>query len=510
MIAAAAAVLAASLASAPIDTAYRVALDLLYDGQPGRAEKQALALAASAPDDPLGPYPLALILCWRAEQQPEGSVAEKSFLAQVERLLRQAESQLEKDPANARARLARGAGFGVRSRYHMIRYHKREAARDAVKMREDMLAVRRLDPGCKDALFGLGLYDYFADILPRYLKLLRLFTGLPGGDRARGFAAIEETAETGDLHATEARIQLFEIYSYWEPHPDRALREIQRLRKRYPGWPLWGLKLAEHLRARMGLYPEAARVARELLETGDQGDPNYAGASAAMAHLSLGEALLLDLRLSEARRELLLVPDGVPEAPWVAARARLSAGRSLELAGDRRAALLLYRQATALGDREVARRAESLLRQPIPAGEVAGSQLLARARRLEEAGRPQEALELWRQLRVAWPESQEAALHLAEHELLRGQPETARTAVVSVAGEEKVEPPWLRPWSWLLLGHLKDLDGSRGAAVEQYKKVLDQPCGQSGLAARAEAALHRPFSREGPRDQSPSPSKHSK
>jgi tetratricopeptide (TPR) repeat protein len=503
---AAAAVLAVSLASAPIDTAYRGALDLLYDGQPEKAEKQALALATSAPDDPLGPYPLALILCWRAEQQPEGSVAERSFFAQVERLLRQAESLIEKDPENARARLARGAGFGVRSRYHMMRYHKREAARDAVKMREDMLAARRLDPDCKDALFGLGLYDYFTDILPRYLKLLRLFAGIPGGDRARGFAAIEETAENGDLHATEARIQLFEIYSYWEPHPDRALREIQLLRKRYPGWPLWGLKLTEQLKDRMGLYPEAARVARELLETGDRGHANYAGTSVAMARLALGEALLLDLRFGEARRQLLLVPERLPEAPWVAARARLLAGRSLELAGDRDAAKLLYRQAAGLGDRELARRAESLLRQPIPAGEVAGSQLVARARRLEEAGRSQEALELWRQARAAWPESREAALHLAEHELLRGQPETARAAVVSIAGQEKVEPPWLKPWSWLLLGHLNDLEGSRGAAVEQYKKVLDQPCGQGELAARAEAALRRPFSREGLRDPVPSPS----
>lgn len=507
---AAAAVLAASLASAPIDTAYRAALDLLYDGQPEPAEKQALAAAASAPDDPLGPYPLALILCWRAEQEAEGSATERALLTQVERLLRKAEDHLRKDPANARALLARGAGFGVRSRYHMIRYHKREAARDAVKMREDMLAVRRLDPSCKDALFGLGLYDYFTDILPRYLKLLRLFAGIPGGDRGRGFAAIEATAEVGELHATEARIQLFEIYSYWEPHPDRALEQIQKLRQRYPGWPLWGLKLSEQLRDRMGLYGEAARVARELVETGRTGHPNYVGVSAAMAQLALGEALFLDLRLEEARRELLLVPERLPDAPRVAARSRLLAGRCLELSGDRESARLLYRQAAGLGDREQARRAEALLRSPTPAGEVAGTQLMARARRLEESGQSEDALPLWRQVREAWPQSREAALHLAEHELLHGQPERARSPALRVAAEEKVEPPWLEPWSHLLLGHLLDLEGSREAAVEQYKKVLERRCGQGRLATRAEAALRRPFSRGGTRLPSPPSSVHPK
>jgi len=368
-------------------------------------------------------------------------------------------------------------------------------------MLEDMLAVRRLDPSCKDALFGLGLYDYFADILPRYLKLLRLFMGMPGGDRGRGFAAIEETAEAGDLHATEARIQLFEIYSYWEPHPDRALQEIQKVRKRYPGWPLWGLKLVEQLKDRMGLYPEAARVARELLELGEKGHPNYGGTAASMARLALGEALLLDLRLSQARHQLLLVPERVPQAPRVAARARLLAGRSLELAGDREAAKVFYRQAAGGGDPEVARGAESLLHRSIPANEVRGAQWVARARRLEEAGRPQEALGLWRQAQAVWPESREAALHVAEDELLRGRPEAARTAIVSIAGEENLVPPWVKPWSRLLLGHLKDLEGSRAAAVEQYETVLDQPCGRSELAARAEEALRRPFSRETPREQ---------
>ncbi len=507
---AAAAALAASLASAPIDAAYRGALDLLYDGQPEKAEKQARALEASADADPLSPYPLALILCWRAEQESEGSAIERAFLAQVERLLRKAEDYLGKDPANARALLARGAGYGVRSRYHMIRYHKREAARDAVKMREDLLAVRRLDPGCEDALFGLGLYDYFTDILPRYLKLLRLFAGIPGGNRARGFAAIEAAAQTGQLHATEARIQLFEIYSYWEPHPDRAFLQIQSLRQRYPGWPLWGLKLTEQLRERMGLYGEAAGVARELIETGQAGHPNYTGVSAAMARLALGEALALDLRLDEARRELLLVPERLPEAPRVAARSRLLAGRCLELAGDREGARLLYRQAAGGGDRDQARRAETLLRQPIPASEVAGIQLTARARRLEEAGRSQEALPSWRRLREVSPQSREAALHVAEHELLHGQPDKARGAIVSIAAEEKLEPPWLEPWSRLLLGHLLDLEGSREAAVEQYKKVLERKVGQTGLATRAEIALRQPFSRSGARDSVPEKVMHSR
>ncbi len=490
-----AAVLAASLTWAAQDAAYKDALDLLYDGQPHRAEARAAAVADAFPQDPLGPYPLALVLCWKAEAQTEGSAAETAFFAQVERLLRHVEGHLKKDPKDPRAILARGAAYAVRTRYHMMRHHKRESARDAVKMREDFMTVRRLGHDSEEVALGLGLYDYFADILPRYMKLLRVFAGIPGGNRERGLAAIQEAADSEGLHATEARIQLFEIHTYWEPHADRAADDIRRLRKQYPGWPLWGLKLAEHLRDRMGLYREAAHAAREVLQAGARGHPNYAGTSLAMARLSLGESLLLDLRLAEAQRELLRVPE-VAEAPRVTARARYLAGRSLELAGDRPAALRLYQQAVQGGDKETKRRAEAGLRRAIPIAEIQGTQMLARARRLEEAGRHREALEQWHRAHAAFPESREAALRVAENELSTGDPETARAMLAAFArdDDENLEP-LLRPLGILLVGQLADLDGERESAVRLYKKVLHQPYGRSEIAARADDGLKQPFTR---------------
>ena len=396
--------LAASLVVAPAadalrrpqDAALRAALDLLYDGRPDDARRALAEVGRQAPQDPVRAYLEGLVEVWRLEQKPPSAAADRAFLERADEALRLANAALAADPADPRALLARGATQGIRSRFHLFRGQRTDAARAAARMREDLCRLGEAVPGSADAAFGLGLYDYYADVLSRFAKVLRFLAGLPGGDRARGLALIESAGEGSLFHDDEVQAQLYEIYAFYEDKPDRALAEARGMRRRHPGWPLWGLRLAEHLRDRMGLYAESARVGRELLETAERGNPNYQGAALLQARVSLGESLLLDLRFADARRELLAVKDGGPELAPVVARARLLLGRCLESEGDREGAVAHYRRAAQAADREVRRQAEAALRTPMPAAEVEGLSLVAQARRLHEAGRQREAAEVYR------------------------------------------------------------------------------------------------------------------
>jgi hypothetical protein len=411
----------------------------------------------------------------------------------VQRAVALANLRLRDEPEDARALLARGAAWGVSSRYHMFRRHKSEAARDGARMRQDLLAVRRLEPQNKDALFGLGLYDYYADVLPRLFQLLRVFAHLPGGDRERGLALIEQAREGSVLHGTEVRSQLYEIYAWHERRPDRALAEIRALHVRHPGWPFWGLKLAEHLRDRMGLYAESATVARELMESEERRKGRADGVAAAMARVSLGESLLLDLRLSDARQALLPVREGPAGAPELGQRARLLLGRALELEGDREGAEPHYRRAAAGPDRQLRKEAQTALARPRAVHEVRALQLLAEARRLRERGRVEAATEAYRDAWQLWPRCQEAALRVAEDDIRQGRRDRAAELVDELTREDEPAPPWVRPWSWLLRGQLLDLSGERSAALAQYRRVLAEPHGQDELRERAAEGLRQPF-----------------
>jgi len=497
-------VLAALLAAAPAvpdalgrpqDKAYRQALDLLYDGRPEQALLDLAEARKGAPGDPVGPYLEALVTVWRLEQRPPSTNADRELFRRVDEATRLANQALAKDPQDLRALLARGASQGVLSRHHLSRLQRTDAARTAVRMREDLTKVHEADPACVDALFGLGLYDYYADVLPRLAKVLRFLARMPGGDRERGLRLIVSAGEGSLFHDDEVQAQLYEIYAFYEKDPDRALAEVRGMRRRHPGWPLWALKLAEHLRDRMGLYAESAAVAREAVEAGQRGQASYQGAEGTLARISFGESLLLDLRFAEARRELLLVKEGPPELAGALLRARLLLGRALEREGDREGAVAHYRRAATAADRDVRRQAEAALRTPLAAAELEGVALVAQARRQREAGRRREAAELYRRATRVWPASLEARLLAAEDDLLHGDPDDAQDAVDDVEDEDDPQPPWLRPWSHLLRGHLLDLDGQRQRAVDQYKKVLESPYGQTELRERAEDGRRRPFRR---------------
>jgi tetratricopeptide (TPR) repeat protein len=491
----AAATLQATPAASPPPSlaAYRAALDHLYDGRADVALDQLTELGAGPPEDPLGVYLQALVLCWRLEQRPESAALDREFVQRVGRALSVADERLKRDPADVRARLARGAAHGVRSRFHMARGERGNAARDAVRMREDLMQVRALSPGHREALFGLGLYDYYADVLPRVAKVLRFLARMPGGDRARGLAMIEEARDGAALHEVEVKAQLYEIYAFYEERPDLALQEIRGLHRRYPGWPLWSLKLAEHLRDRLGDYRESAAVAAQTIAPPRRSGP----VAVALARLSLGESLLLDLRPVEARRAVLPVKDGLPGMPALAARARLLLGRSLEMEGDRDGAEAHYRVAADATDRDTRRLAERALANPRPPGEVRALHFLGEARRDLETGREREAAANYRDALEAWPSSPEAALGVADAAIGDGELERARGLLRGLDTDGLRAPPSLRAWSHLLEGELLDLEGRREPAVQLYKKVLQDPCAAAGVKQRAGVLARTPFRRLG-------------
>ena len=70
---------------------------------------------------------------------------------------------------------------------------------------------------------------------------------------------------------------------------------------------------------------------------------------------------------------------------------------------------------------------------------------------------------------------------------------SSSSASVRPAVEKKIRPPWARPWSSLLWGELLDLEGRREEALQEYKKVLQEPYGREALRERAEEGMRRPF-----------------
>jgi tetratricopeptide (TPR) repeat protein len=168
-------------------------------------------------------------------------------------------------------------------------------------------------------------------------------------------------------------------------------------------------------------------------------------------------------------------------------------GRALELEGDRDGARAHYERAQAGPDRELRKQAQAALRRPLPADEVRASHLIAEARRARERGDAADAADAYRQALRVWPRSQEAALRVAEDDLAHGRRAAATDALEDLARDRDPEPPWVRPWSFLLRAEALDLEGERDAALDAYRKALADPHGQEDVKLRAAEGLRRPF-----------------
>ena len=451
---------AQSAAGRPHDSEARAALSLVYDGDFRGAEARLAALARAHADDPVLPYLQALAREWRLEQDAASRAHDAEVLAFADRALALAGRPPAGEDGASRGLLARGAAHGLKSRLHLFRWEKRPASREAVRMREALLAARSAGADVVDLDFGLGLYDYYADTLPRFFKVVAFVLRVPGGDREKGIRSIARVARGGSLfHDDEARVQMYDIHSYFERRPDRAVHWIREMWRLHPGWPLWGLKLAQLLGEPMGLWAESATVAGEIVATAERGEhPNYQPVVADMARVLLAEALLGDLHFEEARRAASAASP-VPGSTWVAERRERVLARCRDL-----------------GSRE-------------SSAEARGLALLARARRQRERGEEVEAEATCLQAFQVHPASDEARLCAARESLRAGRAAAARvlaSAVLDGGGEA-----WLRPFARLALAHALESAGSRTEALASYRRAWEEPLGRAAIRAEAAAALRR-------------------
>ena len=348
----------------------------------------------------------------------------------------------------------------MKSRLHLFRWDKGPASREAVRMREALVAARAAGAEGLDLDFGLGLYDYYADTLPRFFKLVAFVLRIPGGDRERGLERVARVARGGSLfHDDEARVQMYDIHSYFERKPDRALHWIREMWRRHPGWPIWGLKLAQLLGEPMGLW--AAERRRRA------GDPRHRGGGPPARTTSRSwrpwrgcswrrrsSATCASRR--RARRHGRV--SGAPATPWVRERAER----------------VLARCATSSAGRALPRRSRS--RCSRGRGGCASGATSPPPRR--PVGR-----------RSVFPTSDEGRLCAARESLRRGRPEAARELARAVLDGEGT--PWLRPSARLVLAQALESEGERARALDLYRRAWEEPLGREALRAEAAEAIRR-------------------
>ena len=260
------------------------AMDDIYGGDPDAAIPIARGVQQARPEHPLG-YLLegealwwkrycaaceikyGMVEAWQRGKAPE----DEAYLAVADKEIAAAEGLLAKSES-AEMHVYAGMGYALKARAYALRSENRNVARVAVKGRAEMLRALELDPQMGDASAVLGVYNYYVDTLSPMVKVLRVFMGIPGGDKQEGVEQLQEGANHGVLMAVDAPFILARALRQYDQKYEQALAIAEPLATRYPRNPLF-LLLAGNLSLELGRNARAAEYFHSAREAAGSASP---------------------------------------------------------------------------------------------------------------------------------------------------------------------------------------------------------------------------------------------
>jgi len=231
---------AALTGGAKLATAYRSILSAQFD----RADAEIKQACPPAPAEAcrvLG----VVSLWWRIQIDPDNRSRDSLFNERAQAAIAAAEAWTKRDPRNAEAWFYLAGSYAPLLQWQVLRGERIGAARNGNRVREALEHALKLDPSLADAQFGIGVYQYYADVAPAAAKVFRWLLLLPGGDRVKGLRAIETTSRSGELMRDEAAFQLYQIDIWYEHKPMEAIALLRALDERHPTNPLLMQRIAE-------------------------------------------------------------------------------------------------------------------------------------------------------------------------------------------------------------------------------------------------------------------------
>jgi len=471
------------------------AVDLVYDADFAGADAALKKARGSAPPQACDVIGVAA-QWWRIYFDLENRSLDAAFKERVSEVIATGERWVTREPGRAEAWFYLGAAYGVRVQFNGQRSEFLAAARDGKRIKMALEKALALDPGLYDANAGLGLYQYYADVAPSVLKVLRWFLGLPGGDRARGLEQLRQAKNRGVLTKAEAAYQLHLVDIWYENKSGEALEILAGLRARYPHNPLFLLNTAQVHEIYRSDRAAALVTYRALIDGARNGslrEPLLAemwgrlGSAAQLAALAESDRAIDELRAVIERR---------PPAPYGAvAEAQLNLGRAADQLGWRDRAVAAYRaaiDAAPPGDPQQVRKAaqQGLSRQPDRISADAARLSIEGWRAFErgDAARGLTSLDRAVQLRP------DDGVHLSRRGRILfalGELARARADLERALQARPLPPPPFVAASYCALGALWEASSDRARAIAMYDAAARVHAADAGTRSLAQRALGR-------------------
>lgn len=460
-------------AAAPAQDDVYAPYQRFYRGDVEGAKRELDALLAAAPGRLAPRFGLLQILQHQIEND---RAREADFEKQLDAFIADADARYGRSDTDDEALFYLSNAYLARAAYRVD--HDKGmwgAARDGARSKRYIDTYVKRHPEHGDAYLALGVYNYYVEIAPAFVKFIRPLLFLPSGDRAGGLKQIERAYTQGSLFSYQAALLLMDIYGTYEGRPADGVRVGEQLASAYPDNHDVQFALAElYLSPAVEDFAKAEARYQTVIDV----ESRRAAPRGALyrAKLGLASALRQEWRLDDAIAVLTATIDAKPSKPdWVMPNALNLRGNLRALTGDPAAAddprrvlaepkwTAQHKGAEGLIKWIDARRAN---------GEAASYASLIHANRLAAEKRWDEAAAAYEVVRRERPNDPQVRYRLASLQFVRGDGAGASAQAAPLASD-KAAPAWIRAQSLLIVGRAQDLAGQREPAKKTYQKIVD-------------------------------------
>lgn len=287
-----------------IEAKLQKGIDYIYNISFDSARAQFKQVVKLKPDHPAGYFFLATVEWWSILIDINNTSRDDRFYSMLDRVVDICDRRLDKDEHDVSALFFKGGALGFQGRLHGNREDWVKAANAGRQALPIVREAYKLAPENNDILLGIGIYNYYADIVPDKYPFVKPFmVFFPKGDKKKGIEQLRKASEKATYANVEATYFLLQLLQNYEGRYEEALALALKLHNRYPRNPVFD-KYVGRCYIAMNQTANAEQTFNDILQKVKNHQAGYADLIEREAHYYLGFNDFNNAKYDEALRHL--------------------------------------------------------------------------------------------------------------------------------------------------------------------------------------------------------------
>jgi len=215
-------------------------IDFIYHIEFDSAQTIFNEIIQENPKDPAGYFFLAMVDWWRINLNKENDSLDEIFFKKANKVIDITEDRLDENDRDDVAMFYKGGALGYSGLVRSLRESWLKAAENGKEALNLLQEAYEINPGNKDVIFGIGMYNYFAEYVPdKYPVVKPLMLIFPKGDKNKGLTQIKESSVDSKYTKAEAKYVLAYLNLVYEKNYLEAEIYSKMLNEEFPENPIF-------------------------------------------------------------------------------------------------------------------------------------------------------------------------------------------------------------------------------------------------------------------------------